>query len=97
MRRSAGGRELGGRVRRAPAVAIRRPELQEDLLRAALGEIAAQGGGHVHMWVPKPGPVNDAVAGAVGFRRGRDLIQMRRELPISEESAVIAVRTFPTR
>ena len=71
-------------------------ELQEDLLRAALGEIAAQGGGHVHMWVPKPAPVNDVVAGAVGLRRGRDLIQMRRELPITEESAVIAVRPFRT-
>jgi mycothiol synthase len=71
-------------------------ELQEDLLSAALGEIAAQGGGHVHMWVPKPGPINDAVARAVGMRRGRDLIQMRRALPVTEESAVISVRPFRT-
>ncbi len=69
-------------------------ELQEDLVNAALGEIAAQGGGHVHMWVPKPGPVNDTVARAVGMRRGRDLVQMRRPLPVTEESALIAVRPF---
>ena len=69
-------------------------ELQQDLLKAALAEIAAQGGGHVHMWVPKPGPVNDAVAQAVGMRRGRDLVQMRRTLPVTEEAALIAVRPF---
>jgi len=69
-------------------------ELQEDLVNAALGEIAAQGGGHVHMWVPKPGPVNDTVAQAVGMRRGRDLVQMRRPLPVTEESALISVRPF---
>ncbi len=69
-------------------------QLQEDLVKAALGEIAAQGGGHVHMWVPKPGPINDAAAQAVGMRRGRDLIQMRRELPVTAESVVISVRPF---
>ena len=60
-------------------------ELLQELLEAALGEIAAQGGGHVHMWVPKPGPVNDAVALAVGMQRGRDLVQMRRALPVIEQ------------
>jgi mycothiol synthase len=69
-------------------------ELQQDLLKAALAEIGAQGGGHVHMWVPKPGPVNDAVAQAVGMRRGRDLVQMRRRLPVTEEATLIAVRPF---
>jgi mycothiol synthase len=68
--------------------------LQEKLLSTALGEIASQGGGHVHLWVPKPGPTNDAVAEAVGMRRGRDLVQMRRPLPITAESAQITVRTF---
>ncbi|MGH9298792.1 MAG: hypothetical protein ACRDZT_02630, partial [Acidimicrobiales bacterium] len=32
-----------------------------DLVRAAIAEIAAQGGGHVHLWVPKPGAADDAV------------------------------------
>jgi len=71
-------------------------DLQQDLLSTALGEIAAQGGGHVHLWVPKPGPVNDAVAEAVGMRRGRELIQMRRSLPVTGESAAIPVRPFRT-
>ncbi len=71
-------------------------ELQQDLLNTALGEIASQGGGHVHMWVPKPRPINDAVAQAVGMQRGRDLVQMRRALPITEESPVISVRPFRT-
>jgi mycothiol synthase len=69
-------------------------ELRTQLLTTAIGEISAQGGGHVHLWVPKPGPIDDAVAEAVGLRRGRDLVQMRRPLPVSDESAVITVRPF---
>jgi mycothiol synthase len=69
-------------------------ELQTELLSTALGVIESQGGGHVHLWVPKPGPIDDAVAEAVGMRRGRDLVQMRRALPITEESAAISVRPF---
>ena len=60
-------------------------ELLQELLEAALGEIAAQGGGHVHMWVPKPGPVNDAVARPSACNAVRDLVQMRRALPVIEE------------
>lgn len=71
-------------------------ELLQELLEAALGEIAAQGGGHVHMWVPKPGPVNDAVALAVGMQRGRDLVQMRRALPVIEQRPAVPVRPFRT-
>ena len=69
-------------------------ELQRDLLTTALGEIAAQGGGHVHLWVPKPTPIDDAVAEAVGMRRGRDLVQMRCALPITSEVADLVVRPF---
>ncbi len=68
--------------------------LRTELLSAALGVIASQGGGHVHLWVPKPSPIDDAVAEAVGMRRGRDLVQMRRPLPVTEESPVIKVRPF---
>lgn len=59
----------------------------EDLLRAALGEIARQGGGHVHLWVPKPDTFDDDVAGAVGLSRGRALYQMRRPLPLEPDLA----------
>ena len=69
-------------------------DLQKDLLTTALGEIAAQGGGHVHLWVPKPSSIDDAVAEAGGMRRGRDLIQMRCPLPITSERSGISVRRF---
>jgi len=69
-------------------------EIQTDLLSTALGVIESQGGGHVHLWVPKPGPTDDAVAKAVGMRRGRDLVQMRRPLPVIGESVAITVRSF---
>ena len=88
MRRSAGATTASWAVEYVvhPQWRSAGAQLQQDLVKAALGEIAAQGGGHVHMWVPKPGPINDAVAQAVGMQRGRDLVQMRRELPVTEES-----------
>jgi mycothiol synthase len=66
-----------------------------ELVRAALGEIAREGGGHVHLWVAKPSPDHDAVAAATGLRRGRDLLQMRRALPVEDHVAPpLAVRAF---
>lgn len=65
-----------------------------DLVGAALGEIASEGGGHVHLWVPKPGEVDDAVAADVGLRRGRDLFQMRRRLPVRGLRSTVATRAF---
>jgi mycothiol synthase len=52
------------------------------LLRTALDEIAAVGGGHVHLWVAKPTATHDAITEALGLRRGRDLYQMRCALPV---------------
>ncbi len=59
--------------------------LAEALLSAALGEVARAGGGHVHLWVPKPKPSADTVAAAVGLAIGRDLLQLRRPLPLEDE------------
>jgi mycothiol synthase len=53
-----------------------------ELLSAAVEVVAGEGGGHVHLWVPKPGPNADEIAGAVGLARGRELLQMRRPLPV---------------
>jgi mycothiol synthase len=64
----------------------------DDLLAAALAEIAAQGGGHVHLWVPKPDERADAIALGAGLRRGRELLQLRRALPLEE-----ALRVRPRR
>ncbi|MDQ1428655.1 MAG: mycothiol synthase [Acidimicrobiaceae bacterium] len=55
-----------------------------DLVAAALDIVAAEGGGHVHVWVNKPRPENDQIAADNGLRRGRDLYQMRRQLPVGE-------------
>ncbi len=68
--------------------------LRTDLVSAALSEIATSGGGHVHLWVPKPTEVDDEVAVAVGLKRGRDLLQMRRPLPFDGERSSITVRPF---
>ncbi len=66
----------------------------DDLLTAALGEIGRQGGGHVHLWVPKPTAWWDATAARSGLRRGRDLNQMRRGLPLEGARSAVAVRAF---
>jgi mycothiol synthase len=54
----------------------------ENLVKAALEIVRAEGGGHLHMWVPKPRPEHDAIAAAAGLARGRELYQMRRPLPV---------------
>ena len=73
----------------------RRPDLgiARTLLDAATGLIAEAGGGHVHMWVPKPTPAHDDLAASVGLRRGRELRQLRRHVPI-EERSTLPVRAF---
>lgn len=70
------------------------PHLRTDLVTAALAEIAEQGGGHVHLWVPKPTGNDDAVAEAVGLTRGRDLYQMRRPLPLTTAHPSVTTRPF---
>ena len=53
-----------------------------DLLDAALDIVRQEGGGHVHLWVPKPCDWQDEVATGAGLSRGRDLLQLRRPLPV---------------
>lgn len=65
-----------------------------DLVRGALEVVRSQGGGHLHLWVPKPGPEHDAVALAAGLQRGRELFQMRRPLPVDGAVPTITTRAF---
>jgi mycothiol synthase len=65
----------------------------EDLLDSAVQLVAAEGGGHLHLWVNQPNPVHDRLAANVGLTRGRALYQMRRNLPV-EEHASITTRPF---
>jgi mycothiol synthase len=67
--------------------------IARTMVDAALGLVGEAGGGHVHMWVPKPTPTTDQLAEAVGLRRGRELRQLRRRLPV-EDATTIEVRPF---
>ncbi|MEZ5258338.1 MAG: hypothetical protein R2705_15965 [Ilumatobacteraceae bacterium] len=68
-------------------------QIGPDLLRAALGEVAGQGGGHVHWWVFEPSAAHQALAASVGLHPGRTLYQMRRPLPL-ETSGSLPTRPF---
>jgi mycothiol synthase len=75
-----------------------------DLVRQATQVIAAEGGGHVHMWVNQPRPEHDRIAAAVGLAPGRVLYQMRRPLPVelspdepAETGWVTDITTTPFR
>lgn len=54
------------------------------LVEAAVGIAAAEGGGTLHLWVFRPSEIHEALAHRLGFRRGRELFQMRRPLPHPE-------------
>ncbi len=71
------------------------PEIGTTLVETALSVVRAEGGGHVHLWVPKPGPDHDRIAEATGLARGRELRQLRRPLPLEESTGpVLDVRPF---
>src|ERR671920_472611 len=61
---------------------------------AALDLVATEGGGHVHLWVHQPTAAHDAIADAVDLRRGRDLLQLRRPLPVEHEALDLPLRAF---
>ena len=64
-----------------------------EMIEAALGEVAVEGGGHVHWCVFEPTAAHDAVAHAVGLLPGRRLHQMRVALPI-DRPFDLATRPF---
>lgn len=70
------------------------PDIAENLLYAALGVVRAEGGGNVHFLVPKPGPDQDRIATGAGLHRGRELRQLRRPLPITDDGPHLEVRPF---
>ena len=68
-----------------------------DLVREAARVIAAEGGGHVHMWVNQPRTEHARIAAAIGLVAGRVLYQMRRPLPVEDSLRIgtsIKTRTF---
>ena len=69
-------------------------EVGVSLLSAAVEEVGREGGGHLHLWVPKPTAHSDAMAETCGLRRGRDLYQMRRPLPVEGARRDVPTRPF---
>jgi mycothiol synthase len=62
----------------------REEDISIELLSDALSVVSEEGGGHVHLWVYRPTDRHNRIASAVGLRRGRDLLQLRRPLPVDE-------------
>jgi mycothiol synthase len=63
------------------------------LLVAALEVVAGAGGGPVQRWRSSPSPESDREAAAAGLRRGRDVLEIRRRLPVGEVWS-LPVRAF---
>lgn len=70
-------------------------EIARELLSTALEEIRRQGGGHIHTWVAKPNDLSDELCHSVGLKTGRDLYQMRRDLPVEKEYQTTPITTRP--
>src|SRR5947199_1590311 len=56
-----------------------------EVVGAALDIVATEGGGHWHMWVPKPSPAHDAIADVSWLSRGCEMLSKRR-LPTADAS-----------
>jgi len=81
----------------------RDPDIATTLIHAAIAIVTDEGGGHLHMWIHHPDATHDAAAVGAGFRRGRELHQLRRTLPIAggesptkvgSSAATLSVRPF---
>ena len=64
-----------------------------ELIKAALGAATQQGADSVTLWEPHPTAHHDEAAQAAGLSPMRDLLQMRRPLPVGIEWSV-QVRPF---
>jgi len=64
-----------------------------DLIRAALEVVAGAGGGRVQLWRSSPSERSDREAEAAGLHPGRDVLEIRRPLPVDELWA-LPVRPF---
>lgn len=64
-----------------------------ELVRTAALAAAERGGGDLRLWVRGPDEVRTAIAEAAGMTVGREVVQMRRPLPV-EEAWELDVRPF---
>lgn len=71
--------------------------VERAIASAALDIVREAGGGHLHLWVFQPTEVHDSLAAELGLSRGRDLLHMHVDLPVSHEvdlSAGVRIRAF---
>ena len=71
----------------------------EELARTGLAAVAEDGGGQVHLWARHATELDDERAARLGFRPGRDLLQMTVALPLQAAppplwTEGISLRTF---
>lgn len=65
-----------------------------DELDDALGRIARDGGGSVRWFVTDPTDADEAAAAQHGLVAERDLLQLRRPLPVESDIAPVTLRAF---
>lgn len=68
--------------------------IAHSLLRAILGEARRLGIGPVRFWAPFADSDTDDLAEANGLRRDRDVIQMRRSIPVERSGEIVPTRPF---
>jgi mycothiol synthase len=90
LRTPVGDDEL--RIERAPRTWLTYAD--RDVLERALEAIRERGGGEVRWWVTDPDDADTSAGRAKGLEFERDLLQMRRPLPVDEAIAPIALRAF---
>lgn len=74
-----------GTLPRDPAAAM---HTGTELVRAAALAVAAHGGGLLRLWVRGPDELRTAIAEAAGMLVGREVLQLRRTLPVDEQWAL---------
>ncbi len=67
------------------------------LVTAGLHAVEEDGGGDVQYWVSHPTALNDAMSAEHGLHRGRDLLQMRVDLPLAERTDLVTRPFEPGR
>ena len=72
-------------------------EIAPELIDTALDIVAHEGGGHVHWWVFEPNNIHRQLATTAGLKAGRKLLQLRRQLPLSQDevSSLADLTTTP--
>jgi len=65
-----------------------------EAVRAGAVALAEHGGGDLRLWVRGPDERRTSIAEAAGMVLGREVIQMRRPLPVEDGEVTIDVRPF---